>query len=195
MPCNRRQQIVSSIAPLVRRMAGAASAGVPRCLLYADGACRGNGSAAADAGCGGVLFDAERRPVFKYTKYLGHATNNEAEYQGLIVGLRHARDLGITDLAVRMDSKLVVMQVRGEWRAHAENLAPLCRQVRALADEFASLSFDHVPRAENKEADALSNQALDEHSTSEVVGSLWRHDGRLATVRAPPPLSTYSRNG
>ena len=130
-----------------------------KAILYADGACRGN---PGPAGAGAVLIDANGRVIAELTKFLGTATNNIAEYTGLIVGLEEAKRLGIDDLDVRMDSKLVVEQMRGIWKIKHPNLKPLALRAGALFATFPKRTIAHVPREENGIADALSNRAIDE---------------------------------
>ena len=86
------------------------------------------------------------------------ATNNVAEYMGLIKALEHARSLGLERSPVEVfgDSKLVINQVKGEWRVRDKKLAPLYLEARSLADAFEKITFTWVPREENKEADRLS---------------------------------------
>ncbi|MEK7862761.1 MAG: reverse transcriptase-like protein [Chloroflexota bacterium] len=130
-----------------------------RATLYADGASRGN---PGPSGAGAVLLDADGRVMAELTKYLGHATNNVAEYNALILGLEEARRLGIDEIDVRMDSKLVVEQMRGAWKIKHPNMKPLALRAGALLATFAQRSIAHVPREENLIADALSNRAIDE---------------------------------
>lgn len=130
-----------------------------RAILYADGASRGN---PGPSGAGAVLLDADGRVIAELTKYLGHATNNIAEYSALILGLEEARRLGVDKIDVRMDSKLVVEQMRGAWKIKHPNMKPLALRAGALLASFATCSIAHVPREENLIADALSNRAIDD---------------------------------
>ena len=98
------------------------------------------------------------------TKFLGRATNNVAEYTALIIGLERAQKEGITHLTVRMDSELVVRQLNGQYRVKSPELARLFVRVQTLLRPFVSVSFQHVRRALNTEADALVNQTLDRHT-------------------------------
>lgn len=93
---------------------------------------------------------------------IGVATNNVAEYQALIAGLEASRTKGVDDLAVRLDSLLLVRQVNGEFRVKAENLKPLHRRAVGLLREFARVEVAHVRRHLNSRADALANAAYDE---------------------------------
>ncbi|HET8569478.1 MAG TPA: ribonuclease HI family protein [Candidatus Limnocylindria bacterium] len=129
-----------------------------RALLYADGGARGNPGPAAGAA---VLLDDDGRVLAECARYLGTATNNVAEYTGLIVGLEEAQRLGVDDLEVRMDSLLVVQQMRGLWRIRHANLKPLALRAGALLASFPKRTVVHVPREENGLADALVNRAID----------------------------------
>lgn len=126
--------------------------------LMSDGAARGNPGPAA---YGFVLLDSAGVAVAEVGQVLGHATNNVAEYQGLIAGLERARLLGIRRLAVRLDSELVVRQLLGEYRVKNPGLKPLFTKASALCREFEEIDIQHIRREENKQADALANAALD----------------------------------
>lgn len=128
-------------------------------VLEADGGARGNpgpagyGAVVRDAGTGAVL--AERWDS------LGTATNNAAEYAGLIAGLKAARDLGATEVEVRMDSKLVIEQMAGRWQIKHPGLRPLAAEAASLAAGFRSVAYQWIPRERNQAADALANKAMD----------------------------------
>jgi ribonuclease HI len=126
--------------------------------LMTDGAARGNPGPAA---YGFVLLDSGGVAVAEVGEVLGHATNNVAEYQGLIAGLERARLLGVRRLAVRLDSELVVRQLLGEYRVKNPGLKPLFTRASALFCEFEEIDIQHIRRQENKQADALANAALD----------------------------------
>ena len=126
--------------------------------LYVDGGARGN---PGPAGAGGVLFDSKARRLDEFKKYLGEATNNQAEYQGLILGLKLARENKITKLSIFMDSELIVKQVRGEYKVKNEGLKPLFEKVMKLLSKFSKYKITHILRGRNKLADALVNEAID----------------------------------
>ncbi len=128
-------------------------------ILYADGASRGN---PGPGGAGAWLSTPAGQVVARLTRYLGIVTNNVAEYQALILGLTEARARGARELRVRLDSELLVRQMQGAYQVKSANLKPLYQQARALARGFDSISFTHVPRAQNAEADRLSNLAIDQ---------------------------------
>ncbi|MDG4765050.1 bifunctional RNase H/acid phosphatase [Solwaraspora sp. WMMD406] len=128
-------------------------------IVEADGGARGN---PGPAGYGAVVLDGVTGAVLaERGEALGIATNNVAEYQGLIAGLRAAADLGATAVDVRMDSKLVVEQMTGRWQIKNPGLRPLAAQAARLVREFDTVSFGWIPREKNKRADALANQAMD----------------------------------
>ena len=131
-----------------------------RVTLYADGGARGNPGPAAG---GAVLLGEDGRVLCERGEYLGTATNNVAEYTGLIVGLEEAKRLGtVTILDVRMDSLLVVQQMRGIWKIKHPGLRPLAIRAGALLAEFPQRTIEHVPRDLNHLADAVVNRILDE---------------------------------
>ena len=133
-----------------------------KAVLFADGAARGN---PGPAGAGAVLLDEDGNVVAEMTRYLGRATNNVAEYTALIIGLEEARRRGIEELEIRMDSLLVVQQMRGAWRIKHPGLRPLALRAGELLASFPSRTIRHVPRAQNHLADALANRAIDDVPT------------------------------
>jgi ribonuclease HI len=100
--------------------------------------------------------------VEELTRYLGHATNNIAEYRALILGLEAVRRRGAAEVRARMDSELVVRQVSGQYKVRNPQLRLLHAQVMDLARSFRRFTIEHVPRAANALADRLANQAIDE---------------------------------
>jgi ribonuclease HI len=126
--------------------------------MFADGGSRGNPGPAAS---GAVLLDPAGEVVQEVGRYLGIATNNVAEWTALLLGLEAAADRGIRALAVRMDSELVVKQLRGEYRVKHADLQPLHRRALALLRRFEHVDVRHVRRKENALADALVNRVLD----------------------------------
>ena len=126
--------------------------------LYADGASRGN---PGPSGAGAILLDGRGRRLVELNRFLGTATNNEAEYQGLIVGLRAAEELGITRLRIFLDSELVVKQLRGEYRVRNPRLQLLFKEVASRLQRLMSYAIMHVKRECNQEADRLANEAVD----------------------------------
>ena len=128
--------------------------------LYTDGGSRGNPGPSATAF---VICKMDDTVVEKSGSYIGTTTNNQAEYQALKAGLEKAADLGIKDLKVFMDSELIVKQVSGVYKIKNQDLMPHYLAVNNLAKHFDKISFTHVPRALNKEADAEVNRILDEY--------------------------------
>jgi ribonuclease H / adenosylcobalamin/alpha-ribazole phosphatase len=130
-----------------------------RVIVEADGGSRGN---PGPAGYGAVVLDPVDNTVLaERAEAIGTATNNVAEYGGLIAGLRAAAELGATEVDVRMDSKLVVEQMSGRWQIKNSGLRPLAAQAAELVSGFSSVSFSWIPRERNKRADALANRAMD----------------------------------
>lgn len=127
--------------------------------LYADGAARGN---PGPAGSGAALVAPDGTVIAEMTRFLGHATNNVAEYTALIIGLEEATRQGIGHLDIRMDSLLVVQQMKGLWRIKHPGLKPLALQAGALLAGFPSRTIEHIPREQNGIADALANRAIDQ---------------------------------
>jgi probable phosphoglycerate mutase len=137
-------------------------------IVEADGGARGN---PGPAGYGAVVCDAESGEVLaERSEALGIATNNVAEYQGLLAGLRAAAALAearqVTEVEVRMDSKLVVEQMSGRWKIKNEVLRPLAIEAARLVRELGTVRFTWVPRARNARADRLANQAMDAQASA-----------------------------
>ncbi len=129
-----------------------------KATLYADGGSRGNPGPAAS---GAVLYGEDGSVVGQVGEYLGIATNNVAEWRALLAGLAKARELGVDEIAIRMDSQLVVRQLTGEYRVKHADLIPLHLKAKSRLREFRSVDIRHVPRKENAAADAVVNQHLD----------------------------------
>lgn len=108
-----------------------------------------------------MLSTPEGEVVDRVSALLGYATNNVAEYEGLLLGLRRARELGADEVEVVNDSELVAKQVNGQYKVKHPDMKPLHAQALASLREFASWKVRSVPRADNKAADALVNEALD----------------------------------
>ncbi len=130
-------------------------------VAHIDGGARGN---PGPAGYGAVLEDEQGHPVAQLSQYLGHRTNNYAEYAGLIGVLEYARREGHANLEVRSDSELLVRQMRGHYKVKSPELRPLYERARELSRGFAWFAIEHVPRGKNRDADRLANQAMDEGS-------------------------------
>jgi ribonuclease HI len=128
--------------------------------LYSDGGSRGN---PGDSACAYVICNMDDTVVEKSGAYLGMATNNQAEYYGMVRGLERARELGIEKVAVFSDSQLVVNQMNGFYKVKNQELAPLHQQLDELAKSFEKITFTYVPREMNKIADLEVNRILDQH--------------------------------
>jgi ribonuclease HI len=129
--------------------------------IYCDGGSRGNPGPSA---IGAVVLDPSTEPprrLAMVSARIGVTTNNVAEYRALIAGLEAAAPFGAQLVRVRADSKLVVEQVKGTWKVKQPHLRPLLEEARKLLAGYAEVDLQHVPRAENTEADALVNAALD----------------------------------
>ncbi|MBO0829919.1 MAG: bifunctional RNase H/acid phosphatase [Streptosporangiales bacterium] len=172
-----------------------------RLRVEADGGSRGN---PGPAGYGAVVRDADSGEVLaEASESIGVATNNVAEYRGLVAGLTAARDVDAdADVEVAMDSKLVVEQMRGRWQVKHPDLRPLAVEARRLASGFGSVSYDWVPRARNAHADRLANEAMDAAvgtGTSRPAPPTALPDGGPADERenartfVPPQLGTPTR--
>jgi ribonuclease HI len=131
-----------------------------RLLIHTDGAARGN---PGPAGLGAVLQDAATGAVVaELARYLGTRTNNYAEWTAVEDALREALRLGATHVDLRLDSELVARQISGRYRVKHPDLKPMHASVMAMLGQLGSYTVGHVPRELNKEADRLSNVAIDE---------------------------------
>jgi ribonuclease HI len=130
-----------------------------RVLIHTDGAARGN---PGPAGAGAILRDAADGTVLaEIAEPLGRATNNVAEWTAVRLALEEAVRLGATHVDLRMDSELVARQISGVYRVKHPDLKPIHARVMALLSRFGGYTVGHVPRALNKDADRLSNVAID----------------------------------
>jgi ribonuclease HI len=130
-----------------------------RLLIHTDGAARGN---PGPAGAGAILRDAsDGTVVAEIAEPLGRATNNVAEWTAVRLALEEARRLGATHVDLRMDSELVARQINGIYRVKHPDLKPIHAAVMSLLRDFDGYTVGHVPRALNKDADRLSNVAID----------------------------------
>lgn len=131
-----------------------------RVRVYSDGASRGN---PGPAGAGAAILDAETGEVVELLKrFLGRQTNNVAEYQGAILGLSRARELGVREVELVADSQLMIRQLGGQYQVKNPGIRPLYEQVLLLLKGFAKVKLVHVPRELNTLADEMSNRAIDE---------------------------------
>lgn len=126
--------------------------------LYSDGASRGN---PGEGGAGVLITDNMGNEIFSKGFYLGHCTNNEAEYKALIIGLAEASGSGCDNIVIFLDSQLIVRQINGEYQVKNKNLIPLYGQVMDLLAFFHKYRVEHIPRSENTRADQLANEGID----------------------------------
>ena len=141
-------------------------------IAHSDGGARGN---PGPAGYGVVLQDEKGQKVATLSQYLGHQTNNFAEYQGLIAALEYAIEHGHKALKVISDSELLVRQIKGIYKVKNATLQELHGRAKELIAQLEWFSIDHALREHNREADDLANQAMDKGT------------GRVA--RAPSPAA------
>ena len=127
-------------------------------IIYSDGGARGN---PGPAGIGAVLYNEEKKVLATVSEYLGVATNNQAEYKALIAALKKAQELGAQELDCYLDSELVVRQLQGKYKVKNKDLASLFLVIYNLSFKFTKITYTHIPREENQEADRLANQAMD----------------------------------
>jgi probable phosphoglycerate mutase len=160
-----------------------------RLIVEADGGSRGN---PGPAGYGAVVRDALTGEVLaERAAGIGVASNNVAEYGGLIAGLKAALELDPSEVEVRMDSKLVVEQMSGRWQVKHPSMKPLAREAAGLMAQLPQVRFSWIPREKNKHADRLANEAMD----AAAAGSTWRPDAAAAFLEkeaaAPNRLSGW----
>lgn len=130
-----------------------------RLVVWFDGASRGN---PGPAGAGAVVSSPDGEVIARLGRFLGAQTNNVAEYEGLLLGVSHALQLGATELDVRGDSELLVRQLQGRYQVKAPHLKPFYERAKQLLSQAAQVKLTHVPREQNKAADEMSNRAIDE---------------------------------
>lgn len=134
-----------------------------KAIVHVDGGARGNPGPAA-AAC--VIATPAGDVLGEYAQVLGEATNNVAEYRALLLGLARARELGVDEIEVVNDSELIAKQVNGQYKVKHAAMKPLYARAMAALGEFSRWSVRSVPRAQNAQADALVNAALDRASSS-----------------------------
>ena len=160
---------------------------MPRFIVEADGGSRGN---PGPAGYGALVRDVETGIVLaERSESIGTATNNVAEYNGLIAGLRAAAEIDPrADVEVRMDSKLVVEQMSGRWKVKHPDMKPLAQTAAEAARSFARVTYTWVPREQNKDADRLANEAMDRSTGRSPQGPASRLDPK------PAPADNSKKN-
>ncbi len=125
--------------------------------IYTDGGARGNPGPAGI----GVVIKQNGRVVDTLKKYIGTATNNQAEYNAIILAFERARELGARELRFHLDSELVACQLRLEYKVKDKELAKLFVKIWNMSPEFSKIEYIWIPREDNHEADRLVNEAID----------------------------------
>lgn len=148
----------------------------PKVIVYIDGGSRGNPGPAA---YGVVMKSADGSRLAAFSHYLGKATNNVAEYQGLLAALDQALNKRYLRIRVRTDSELLELQIKGVYRVKNPGLKPLHDRAQQLIARLDTFSIEHVPRERNREADRLANQAMDAAESGK----------RHRTDSPPPPFN------
>jgi ribonuclease HI len=133
-------------------------------IIYIDGASKGN---PGRAGAGILIANGEGMKISEVSRYLGHKTNNEAEYWALLLGLREAERLEGESIQIFTDSELVERQIKGAYRVKDLGLKALHKRVVQSLKRFSSFEIQSIPREENKEADRLANQAIERRMARE----------------------------
>ncbi|MBI2475196.1 ribonuclease HI family protein [Candidatus Uhrbacteria bacterium] len=130
--------------------------------IYTDGGSRGNpGPAASAAVLKEIIAGKEGKTIATASKSLGKTTNNQAEYMAIIIGLEKAKKLGATNLEFYIDSELAYRQLKGEYKVKDPEIAKRFLEVKNLLHSFRQVTFTHIRREKNKEADELVNKVLD----------------------------------
>lgn len=127
-------------------------------IINTDGGARGNPGPAA---IGAVIYDEDKNVLAEISECIGETTNNQAEYKAVIAAIKKAQDIGAQKLAFYLDSELVVNQLNRVYKVKNADLAPLFVQIYNASLDFKNVTYHHIPREMNKEADRLVNQALD----------------------------------
>lgn len=127
-------------------------------IMYSDGGARGN---PGPSGIGVVLKNVVGEVVAEVSQFIGNGTNNQAEYRAVLAGLEKAKELGVDELDLYLDSELVVKQLRGEYRVKNADLATLFVKAYNLSLSFKKITYTHIRRELNAEADRLANEAMD----------------------------------
>ena len=161
----------------------------PEIVAHIDGASRGNPGPASYAV---VMETADGVPVGAFAKFLGEATNNFAEYHGLLAALDYALKQQYRRLRVLTDSELMARQISGSYKVRSPDLKPLHEKAQAMIARLGSFSIRHVPREHNREADRLANQALDAAERGAAPGATGSRENsrRTSNAASPEPLRT-----
>ena len=129
-------------------------------IIYTDGGARGN---PGPGGAGVVIYDTNHKVIQEHSRFLGHTTNNKAEYEALILGLEKTKALKATIVDCYLDSKLVVEQLNRRYKVKNKDLGVLFLKAWNLSQYFKQVNFYHIPREKNKKADSLVNKVIDQN--------------------------------
>jgi ribonuclease HI len=129
-------------------------------VVFSDGAAKGN---PGPSGAGWLICDPQGQVRSENGKFLGHGTNNEAEYQALTAALEEALSLGAKAVKVHLDSELLVRQINGQYRVKSDRLRKFYQQAQDLLRRFHDYVIIHIPREQNREADRLANEAIKDY--------------------------------
>ncbi|HXY25382.1 MAG TPA: reverse transcriptase-like protein [Candidatus Acidoferrum sp.] len=157
-----------------------------------DGGSRGNPGPAA---YGVVIRDARGEIAAKLKKYIGRSTNNVAEYYGLIAAMDYAQSHGIRALRIESDSELLVKQMRGLYKVKSADLQPLFERAQKMSQGFESFHIEHVYREQNREADALANEALDETEGKPAKPAAGESKAAVVQNSGPRKIAARYRGG
>ncbi len=127
-------------------------------MIHTDGGARGN---PGPAGIGAVIKDEQGQIMAEVSEYIGETTNNQAEYRAVIAAYEKAKEIGASELEFYLDSELVVKQLKGEYKVKNKDLQPLFVKIYNSSLDFKKVTYSHVRREMNKEADKLANLAMD----------------------------------
>jgi len=152
-----------------------------------DGGSRGNPGPAA---YGVIIRDGSGEIVAKLKKYIGRMTNNVAEYYGLIAALDYAESHGVKAIRIESDSELLVKQMRGQYKVKSEDLRPLFERALKMSKGFGTFRIEHVYREQNREADALANEAMDETEAKAPGGATAKKSAAPAAKSEPASTKT-----
>lgn len=130
----------------------------PDLIIFTDGGARGNPGPAA---IGVVITAPDGKVINSFGRYIGETTNNQAEYQALIAGLEEAQKIGAKNIECRLDSELLVKQLKREYKIKNKELQPLFLKAWNLSASFKNITYTHIPREKNKQADYEVNKSLD----------------------------------
>ena len=156
-------------------------------IAYIDGGARGN---PGPAGYGVRIETSDGSVVEELTGAIGIATNNVAEYQGLLAALTYLHEHGYRDIIIRSDSQLLTKQMLGEFRVRHPRLQPLHRQATEFVERLGRVRFEHVPRTDNVAADRLANAGMDGAGRPGATKSTDAPFGHVGTAADGPPVDT-----